>query len=861
MTNGEFGGGFEQPEIVNFDAKNALQKAKLRLVGEALRSKDGIAGLREWQSLSKRSKGFREAKQTFERLSAYDASVRQFPENTTSLQAELIAGSVPAGQATRIEELLSCFQAKQLGQPSPSVRPEVERIFSNMLKAKSTEGEVNIAELMSSSTISFGGKSRWFESRLASAIDFLERRDLEEARTKSEQPPPEEVLEQKEQNPDNVPPPEEDKLKPSMDEVEPAKENEPGAYFTVRPFYGGYYRGQDFDAWNSKTMEWEKSPERLSEFKGASLQEKSRRVIAGTIRGGQKTTLPMPYGFAPDVSTLKTQRNEIVQILADGHGRFVIDASRLSGLITFSVEIGKNPQSVPESPPKQGQKFTQNFSSETETKLTEIAQGNLAVMEKARLLKAYVRSTLKYSNDSSFNAVYRSGKPEQYFARIEQHKQADCDVANSYFIALLWRAGIHARLVSGHYVKTKNKQNAAVISSGTGHAWAEIWDGKDWQRLDATPPGDPNMDDQEMDEEASDAAMEGDFGEQDAEILSDEELEKLMQEAQAALEKKEKAPEELAALSFAEQAGCSPEEAKQILKRITEAREKRDKQGRNIRARMLAEWQKIIQDNMVDRSRYTSPIRMSQGQELADPVEAVLDLRAGEADPTGFSKFERKTEQEQIYGGFDGFLVVDKSGSMAETDPVSGRPKWEDQQLFTFLLIDSMYAAAQEFKRQKVKLISPMDVRVALVSFSAGGGRVELPLGTVWGPKEQLQVWKSLQENVGGGTPDHLGLQTVGKMIEQDSKQRPQDKQRLRLVLVSADGGSDNVAATISAKESLKSSGAVVKAAGIGSGSRQVVSTYGPDGTNLESFGDAPDWAANEVITQAKLLRPKKIKR
>ena len=126
--------------------------------------------------------------------------------------------------------------------------------------------------------------------------------------------------------------------------------------------------------------------------------------------------------------------------------------------------------------------------------------------------------------------------------------------------------------MSGHYVKVKDNQGAAVISSGTGHAWAEVCDGKTWQRLDATPPGDPNMDDQEMDEETSDSAFEGDFGEQEAEVLSDEELEQLMADAEKALDKKERAPEDLAALSFAEQAECSPEEAKLILAKIKEAK-------------------------------------------------------------------------------------------------------------------------------------------------------------------------------------------------------------------------------------------------------------------------------------------------
>ena len=115
-----------------------------------------------------------------------------------------------------------------------------------------------------------------------------------------------------------------------------------------------------------------------------------------------------------------------------------------------------------------------------------------------------------------------------------------------------------------------------------------------------------------------------------------------------------------------------------------------------------------------------------------------------------------------------------------------------------------------------------------LVSFQAGGAAIELPLGSAWGPKEQYQVWKALQKNVGGGTPDNLGLNSAQSVIEQDITRNPQEKKRLRLVIVGADGGSDNKSATMQAKEALKSTGAVVKAAGIGSGAREVVPTYYP---------------------------------
>ncbi|MEK7506672.1 MAG: hypothetical protein AAB566_01305, partial [Patescibacteria group bacterium] len=162
---------------------------------------------------------------------------------------------------------------------------------------------------------------------------------------------------------------------------------------------------------------------------------------------------------------------------------------------------------------------------------------------------------------------------------------------------------------------------------------------------------------------------------------------------------------------------------------------------------------------------------------------------------------------------------------------------------------------------ERIKLVSPIDIRSGLISFQAGGATIELPLGSAWGPKEQYQVWKVLQKNVGGGTPDNLGLNLAQQVIEQDIAQNPQEKKRMRLVIVGADGGSDNKSATMQAKETLKSIGAVVKAAGIGAGAREVESTYYPDGKNLDSFEDLPDFAAGEIIAEAKKLYPRKVKK
>ncbi|MEK9166196.1 MAG: transglutaminase domain-containing protein, partial [Patescibacteria group bacterium] len=533
---------------------------------------------------------------------------------------------------TRQEELVRLFLAKKLGEELPQVRGEVKRIFESLAKVPSSEGEVtDVTELLTSSRVPPKTKALWLESQLASGLKFLERKDLVDARKKAEAPPSEEVMKKKEESPEqNVPPPASDSFRPSMEEMERSKEGEPGAFFTVAPFFGGYYKEGDYETWNQKTLSWERHGRSLKNLGKTEFDEKTRRMIAGTIRPGTETALPMPYGFRPDAKTLKINGKGKIEILEDGHGGYVLQ-TKGDALTSFSVELARGATSEEEKAGQLLKLDTGKLSKETEAKLDEIKKLKAPAPDKARLLKQYVKHALRYSNESAMNAVYQGGNPKDYFRRIEEHKRADCDVANTYFAALLSRLEIPVRMVTGHYVQVKNRQGNAALSSGTGHAWVEFWNGTSWERLDATPPGDPNMDDEEMDENRDDSVLEGDFGEQEAEEISKEELEKMIAEAKAELDKKEGKKGETAALRFAEDAGCTPEEAKEILKQIEVARELRDKRGRRIRARIIAEFQKIVKDNMVERLRYKSPVRLPDAHELVDPVEAALDIEAGEA--------------------------------------------------------------------------------------------------------------------------------------------------------------------------------------------------------------------------------------
>ena len=256
----------------------------------------------------------------------------------------------------------------------------------------------------------------------------------------------------------------------------------------------------------------------------------------------------------------------------------------------------------------------------------------------------------------------------------------------------------------------------------------------------------------------------------------------------------------------------------------------------------------IVQQNLRTVADETMTT-MSRGQKLRNPVRAFIDLRSGNIYPRGFARKYTHEVVEQLYGGFDVVLVVDKSGSMNEMQD-DGQTKAAKQQTMLFVLAEALYGAAKAFRKLGTQCISPVDIRLSVVSFGSGTSRIELPLGEVWGPIEQVMLWKSMQQNIGGGTQDFLGLETAQRLLG-DTNAR-----RLRLLLGSTDGGSDDAVRTRKAADYIANAGTgtVVAVAGIGTGARNVKATYGDRGTWLSSFDALPEWAAEHVVTNAKKL-------
>ncbi|MDO8621795.1 MAG: hypothetical protein Q7R80_01025 [bacterium] len=856
---GEQPGG-ERPTV---NVADRFRVARDQRVRDAMTTADGVHAYRAWRNAEHSDPTARRFRQTFETLA--DADALRADSDADALRATtreaLVRDVVDAQTLPRTEQLRRAIVAAALGPMAigPPVAPEVARIVEGLAQAKTVEGTVNAIELLTSAGVDFATKAEWFERQILPRLAFLEGRDRDEAQRRMEENA--ERLEKLQQTgapppPDlDVPPPSEDSIQPTMDATE--KGGEGRGYFTVSPFFGGYFEEQAFDRWDSVSLRWVRSTSRATQpIEPAPLQVGKERTECGIAIPGRRMDLPLPTGWGVAATA---NLPEGIRIEEDANGHVVIDATTAEVPAALALTVGPRLASRPDVQPENVPgTFSGSFGAAGEAFLADLARDPaLTPIDRTRRCKAFTKRALAYSNDDAMNAVYLGGDPAGYFQRIEEGKKADCDVGNTYCAGLLMRLGIPFELVKGHYVKTKDPKGAASLGSGTRHAWLRVWDAdvRAWHRLDATPPGDPTMDDEEMDErEPDDSAFEGDFGEQEADLLTDEELAERQREAEQKERAQRQSPEEQADLAFAEEAGCTPEDARQTRAAIERARNLKDKQGHRIRDRLIQQFSRIVRDNLKETTQYREPVRISEGEELEDPVDLTVDLAAGEPEPSGFGVEERKEVREQVHDGLDLVLVCDKSGSMSSTDSLTGKPRSESQQEVVFLAADALLGVLGDtLRRHRARLIAPLGVRVGVVSFHEGTVTIELPLTETWGPKEQYTLWSKLRRDIGGGTPDHLGMAAAGTVVGAGAgrstpsrfpsgRKGEKQRDRIRVVLEYSDGESDDPAAFARAVEALREQGIVV-------------------GTYRKDLAGFPDFVGEQVIGAVQQLHPKRVRR
>jgi uncharacterized protein YegL len=280
----------------------------------------------------------------------------------------------------------------------------------------------------------------------------------------------------------DIPPDSRNTMSPSMDETkEVGDKQEVVPLYSITPPYKGLLQGQIFNRFNSSQVEWQKNDKYTKVDDGDAPKQ---HTIKGKINGGSMITIFLPRNYA--LSQFNLPKG--LKVFKDENGTFYLQNT--SGkILEYELGFGPKPDSHSTAPlPDEVKDMAGDRLSQSTKNYLKTLDGKSNV-EKAKGAIHYMKNVLKleYSNDSKYNLIYKRN-PSQYFLEIEKNKQVDCDVAQTYFIALCRSMGVPARMVTGHSVDLV-KDGKSIIHSGTGHAWSEIWDNQSgaWKTIDATP--------------------------------------------------------------------------------------------------------------------------------------------------------------------------------------------------------------------------------------------------------------------------------------------------------------------------------------------------------------------------------------
>ena len=738
---------------------------------------------------------------------------------------------------------------------------KVINLLKPLARVETQAGYINIFDILANPDVSWSLKKKVYETQIKTALEWLANRDLAELTRKAQKDQEEKPEQHGEAGEDSDVPPPNEKVAPGGDMGE-KKEGEPvKALFSVNPFFGGYYKQLKFNKLDADTLEWQKPENEFSEPVVESFNVLGTRVIFGKIHGQAPLSIPLPYGWTIDADSLTTDAPEgTAEISRNQDGLWYLNINA-QGVFKYQVRASRKQRLGEETEPTRAE-IMGNLAPELKSEIETLKKKKLPKLKLKREIVKLVRSHLQYVTSDEINYYYKQ-KPKEFFERIWQRKEANCYWANILAVRALAEIDDQWGYISGFSVRNKDDQGNAVLHSGNGHAWVEIWDVQSfkWIKLDATPAGDPNVNQEQQEQELDGETGEGDYGQED-EIASQKDVEKqirdLKKEEIAGADKKPKSGDELAEQQFSELAECTPAQAKEFFRALDRVRKIKDEQGRPITKLLTNEWRKIIEDRKVETRDYRGPVRMDEGTRLEDPVSARIDIRSREFNPTGFEKDEIVEKYQSDFGGLNIYFSFDLSGSMVLPDGASGRNKADIQRDVGLLFVDSLMQMAY-MTRQSGQESDLLPIKI-MVTLASDTGDVKLHLTDTWGPKEQWAFYSALTQLADGGTPTHVTLRLIETDFDKelaDLKKRNISKEKMPIQYTAeiSDGDPTDFSATEAMHQTLKAKGMVVRSYTIGGQSASADAT-----PPLESFSQLPQILAKDIIEQFKKLHPLKIK-
>lgn len=750
-------------------------------------------------------------------------------------------------------------------QPDVSATdPQIAELIEPLSRIETRSGHLNVFETMANPDVSWKLRQTIYKFQIKPILEWLVQQDLEEsqkqssdaARLDSVNRPPDSAAENK---PDqNDIPSSSENVRSSMESGIEKREGPPTPLFLVKPFYGGYYRQLVFERFEHTDLKWKKAENQFVQPELESLDTLGARYLSGKIHGNTHLAIPLPYNWAVDPQSVESDASQDdVELFRNQDGLTYLRINA-HGEFSYRIKIARK-RFIQEVERLREARMSGELPSELITKIEDLKKQNLPRLKLKREVVKLVRSHLTYSNNPEVYRKYIS-KPDRYFKQIWKSKEADCFVANTLAARALGEIDTQFRFVSGYMVSEKNEQGAAIMHSGNGHAWLELWDEASRRivRLDATPKGDPNVDQKQQEQELEGEGGEGDYGEE--ELMSEEEAKikaRQMERREGNKDKRQKNSSDLAEQQFSELAECTAQQAREFLQALDRVRQIKNDQGVSISDLMKQEWQKIIEERKIEQREYRGPVRMDEGNRLEDPVEAFMDIKSKEYNPTGFELDETKEKLRSDFGGLHIYFSFDLSGSMASPDAVTGRSKADVQRDAALLFVDSLTQCAFLTRQygQESDLL-PLKIMVTLAS---DRGQICLPLTDKWGPKEQWAMYSSLIRPASGGTPTHQTLQLIEKEFDKEAlelkrKGTSPEKLPISYVVEISDGAPDDFDQTETMHQKLKAKNVVIRSYPVGDASASADAA-----PPLASFSEIPQILAKDIVEKFKKLRPLRI--
>ena len=682
--------------------------------------------------------------------------------------------------------------------------------------------------------------------------------------------------------------------KPGVDPMERLKEGEKApSIWSIFPAYRGKFREASFSIWDNANNEWLGETGVYHPSDTSPLVENTdpkngpvNLTISATVDVGVDVRVPATYKH--NFNKVEVPPGYSYVALKDQNGDLVIRVDGQGDGVDVKVVLAPDPEktfctldaskvTVPIMPSV--------FTPETLAKLQEIKEKKRGNIARAEALSAYVRGRVKYlapkdfAEAAHYNNHYNTSA-KGFAGAVDEVKTGDCDVVNTYFAALCAALNIPVRHVVGHSVNGKDEAGASNITSGTGHAWSEVWDErkKQWRMIDATPAGDLQLEREETGGKANDF-IPGDDDAPEAVTPSEEELEKLRQRL---AEHKEKLSYTREERELAEGAKIALSEARQVVKEIAAAEKTRLPSGELVIDVLARLFNAIVESRKTRVQAYDGPARKRDGGErIQNIVRHAMGVRAHEADPISRELPAEETVLEKLIGGFDVYLIGDKSGSMqgrvAETeqeddasdesdDPVSQETLQQMQRRAAYLLCSSLHRFGRDLSRAPLQEEKKLGVRTQSISFRGDGPDdidLDKPLSPDFKATDKVLLWHSLSRQ-GAGNGDVEALRYVFEQIKAEiaaNEAKGIKEKRLRVIVACSDGEPNDPAMVQFMAEELGKLGCVVVGVGMTKSAKKVPIIFDTPfsrGDYAESINDLPAIVAKHLVLEAIKLFPEK---